>query len=222
MATRRRARSIAWIGVSVVALAGAGCCAPLDLVAGWRAATQPAAPTSGPMANNAPPPNKLAGPPPANHGPAPNQPEAPPGAAACPPHSPEPVGAAHYETPSHVLATFSQKLAAADDERKILIARLQQLEVTLEARDQALAASVHEVTAAQADIATTRADMERWKQEMLKLRDKARTIEKENLQTLQSIINMLEQVAETEPEAGPAGKPTPPPSRPPERPAHRP
>ncbi len=222
MATHRRAWSVAGVGVWVLALAGAGC-APLDLGAGWRAATQTAPPPnpSGLPANNAPPSNTPAAATTANHAPPPNKPDAPP-AAAFPPACPGGVVPASYDAPSQVLAMLSQKLAAADDERKILIARLHQLEATLEARDQALAASAQEIAAAQAEIAATRADMERWKRDMIKLRDKARTMEKENLGTLQSIISMLEQVVENEPEAGPAGKPAPPPGRPRERSVDRP
>jgi hypothetical protein len=191
MRQHNRRWSIAGTGLGLLALWATGCA---DLTFGFR-----------PLSATPPATGSL--PPPAYTASQANKPGTPLSAVGGPPPIPEPVVPAVYEPPSQILATLSQKLAAADDEHKVLAARLHQMEGLLEARDQALGASAHEIEAAQAEIARSRADIEHWKQDVTRQREKVRNMEKENLATLEAIINMLEQVVDTDTGANPPGKP---------------
>jgi hypothetical protein len=131
-----------------------------------------------------------------------------PGQAANGKHAGDGVVPASFETPSQALSAFSQKLAAAEDDRKVLTIQVQQLQGMLEAKDQALAASVREVEATRADVAATRAEMERWKERMTTLQARLRTIEKEDMGTLESLIKILEQALEEGKEPPAPGKPS--------------
>jgi hypothetical protein len=169
-------RLIGWAAIIMLALAGAGCgggLMPQFLCAGHSCTTSASA-------NDVPGAKK----------PEPGQ------AATGSAHATEGVVPASFETPSQAIAGFSQKLAAAEDDRKVLTVQLQQMQGLLEARDQALAASVREVEAARADVTATRAEMERWKEKMTTLQERLRSIEREDMGTLESIIKMLEQAVE--------------------------
>ncbi len=205
MRKHRRWWSVAGTSIGVLALFNAGC-ATLDFALG-RPTAAPAAPT---VTAPAAPAALVPAAPPANGSVQANKPGLPP-----PPGPPDAIMQAAYGSPGQALSMLSQKLAAAEDERKVLVARLHLLESLLESRDQALAASAREIDATQAEILKTRSEIERWKRDMTKMREQMRTVEKENLGTLESIINMLEQVVENDKEPGPPrpatgapGKPT--------------
>jgi uncharacterized protein (DUF342 family) len=90
----------------------------------------------------------------------------------------------------------SQKLSSLEEEKRTLTARVQELQNVLQDRERALGDAKSEVQAAKEDVARTRADLERWKQEVAGLRDRLRNAEKENVTTLQSVVQMLEQMME--------------------------
>ncbi|HLJ97716.1 MAG TPA: hypothetical protein VKU02_31430 [Gemmataceae bacterium] len=172
---------LVWAAVFLLTFAGAGCGSlmPPFLCAGHSCTT-------------APPATDAAGV---------KKPE--PGQAPRPPGSADRVVPAAFETPSEALATFAQKLAAAEDDRKVLTVRVQQLENLLEARDQALANSVREVEATRAEVVATRSEMEHWKEKMAILQERLRSIEKEDTGTLESIIKVLEQAVQEGKEIAP-------------------
>jgi uncharacterized coiled-coil protein SlyX len=87
-----------------------------------------------------------------------------------------------------------QKLAFLEDQRKTLDLRVSQLEAALEEKNRALKYAAREIEDANAEIAKTRTEMDRWKKEMVKLRERLRGSEKDSLITMQSIITMLEQL----------------------------
>lgn len=99
---------------------------------------------------------------------------------------------------------LSRKLTAAEEEKQALVAHAQQLAVLLEVKDRTLLQAEKEVRAAAEDVALTRADLQRWKEEMRLLRERLRGAEQENVATLRSLIATLERVLE--------------PGKPPERP----
>src|SRR5439155_19336443 len=144
-------RLVGWAAIIMLALAGAGCGG--GLMPQFLCAGHCTTPTS---ANDVPGAKK----------PEPGQ------AATGSAHATDGVVPASFETPSQAIAGFSQKLAAAEDDRKVLTVQLQQMQGLLEARDQALAASVREVEAARADVAATRAEMDRWKEKMTTLQER--------------------------------------------------
>jgi septal ring factor EnvC (AmiA/AmiB activator) len=94
------------------------------------------------------------------------------------------------------ISLMSQRLASTEDDRKTLAARLQQAEMQLEEKDQALAAVGHEILAATEEVARTRDELRRFKGEMEALRNRLKNAEKEDRATLESIIKMLEHMLE--------------------------
>lgn len=206
MRDQGRYRIRSGIGFLILALTGGGCITPGVV---GNASSPPPGATPPITAGSAAPANGMplqtASVATANGSPHPappagsNQPPLPPGTQAA-----APVVQAVHETPSQSAAFLSQKLAAADDEHKVLIIRLHQLEANLEARDQALVLASREIGATRTEVAATRTEMERWKREMVMLRERLRSVEKENMGTLESIIKMLEQTLAGEKEAGAA------------------
>jgi outer membrane murein-binding lipoprotein Lpp len=89
-----------------------------------------------------------------------------------------------------------QKLTQAEEEKKTLGARVQQLESQVEEREKALRQAETEVKAATMELTQARSDLQRWKQQVVGLREKLGSAEKDNLETLQSIVNALEQLLE--------------------------
>jgi len=107
------------------------------------------------------------------------------------PASPAPVS-------SDQIATVSQKLAATEDDRKLLAARMQQMEIQLQEKDKMLILSNYEVQEAAKQVSQTREELRRWKQEMETLRGQLHNAEKENKGTLDTMIRTLEQFMERE------------------------
>lgn len=184
MRNRGTRQAIGWMAAFLLVFSGAGCgtCWMPSFLCVSQSAT-PAAPVNEPGPPRLPP--QL-------------------GQAIGSPHATEGIAAASYETSSQALAMMSQKVAAIDDDRKVLTARLQQMEGLLEARDQALAAAARELEAARVDIAATRSEMERWKEKMQTQQEELRSTERKNMGTLQSIIKLLEQTMEEGKEGSPA------------------
>jgi hypothetical protein len=99
------------------------------------------------------------------------------------------------------IALVSERLAATEDDRKILAARLQQMQDLLIEKDRALIVVTREVQEATSQVAHTRAELQEWKREMAKLRDRAGSAEKDSKATLESVIRTLEQLLERDPAA---------------------
>jgi hypothetical protein len=99
---------------------------------------------------------------------------------------------AQGETATDRALMLTQKLAAVEEERKNLAARVEQLKTAVEEKDKALLQASRDVLTACEEVSHTRTDLQGWKQEMVVLRDKLHGTEKENMTNLQSIISLLE------------------------------
>jgi len=111
------------------------------------------------------------------------------------------------ESPQDVISLQSQKLAAADDDRKLLAARLAQLEATLIEKERALTDASDDITKTEDEVGRTRADIRRIKQENAVLREKLDRTEKELIDVQKQNIKMREKEQDAEaapPEAPPA------------------
>ena len=117
-----------------------------------------------------------------------------------------PLNLAAPESPQDVISMQSQKLAAADDDRKLLAARLAQLEASLIEKEKALADAADDITKTGDEITRTRSDIRRIKQENSVLRDKLDKTEKELIEVQKLNIKMREKEQDTEvaPDAAPA------------------
>jgi hypothetical protein len=142
---------------------------------------------------------------PAAKGPPPGPVEGPgfnPGARPGPhgPGAPGPLNLAggHEDMGPSQAAYLAQKLGQMEDERKVLMARTQQLEISLDERERALFETRNEVQAATDEVSRTFQDLQRLKQENANLRERLRLSEKESMQTLQSIVDLLKKMAEGE------------------------
>ena len=99
---------------------------------------------------------------------------------------------------------MSQRVASAEDDRKALAARLQLVEQELFEKEKAFARGAQEIQEATQQVQNARKEMQRWKQESEALRAKLQSIEKENRETLESVIHSMEQVVERDPSKGTA------------------
>jgi chromosome segregation ATPase len=100
------------------------------------------------------------------------------------------------------ISLMSNRLQATEDDRRVLAARLQQLESRLQEKEKVIVLSNYEVQEAARQVSQTRDELKRWKQEMETLRTQLRSSEKENKGTLETMIRTLEQFMEREKEAG--------------------
>lgn len=125
----------------------------------------------------------------------PGWPAGPPGAVPGPngglPQGPQAGGNEQF-------SLMSQRMAAAEDDRKVLAARVKQLEVQLRDKDKALVQASLEIQEAATETAKAREDLQRWRQELETVRSKLRSVERDNKTTLEAIIRTLEQFLERE------------------------
>ena len=89
---------------------------------------------------------------------------------------------------------LTQKLVTSEEEKKTLAARVQQLELTVEEKEKAQVQATQEIKAATEEVARARSELQRWKQQVVALREKLGSAEKENLETLSSIVGVLEKM----------------------------
>lgn len=116
----------------------------------------------------------------------------PPGPPAGPPG---PVNLAGYnQLAEYQAADLSQKLAELQDENKSLLARLQGVQTLLEERERAVLSSRSEVQAATQELAQARQEVTRCRQEIATLREHIRAADKENQDSMQSLVKVLESV----------------------------
>jgi hypothetical protein len=137
-------------------------------------------------------------------------PAAPPGVAKAGPSSPIPDAGQREQlaamqakgmmmTPNDQISLMSQKLAASEDDRKVLAAHLENVMAQLDEKDKALALATREVQEATAQIVRTRNDLQVWKKDALAMRDKVGNMEKEQRELLETIIKTLEKSLERDP-----------------------
>ncbi len=108
--------------------------------------------------------------------------------------------------PNEQISLISQRLMAAEDDRKVLVARVQLLENQVDDKERLLTAAKQEIQEATAQIVKTRNELQQWKKDMTALRDKLGGMEKENRETLETMIRTLEQILDRDkaPAKGPA------------------
>jgi hypothetical protein len=103
-----------------------------------------------------------------------------------------PLNLAGPESPQDVISMQAQKLKAVEDDRKLLAARLAQLEATVQDRDRELREAQEDITKTSEEINRTRADTRRVRQENADLRDKLDKSQKEVIELRKQIIKMME------------------------------
>jgi chromosome segregation ATPase len=108
------------------------------------------------------------------------------------------------------VATLTQDLGTLDDDRKALAGRVQYLEAQLAEKELALTSGLRELEGARGDLARSQEDLVRWRREMSTLRERLRNLEKENRDTMEAMIKVLERVVSKESKPGP-GEGAPPP-----------
>lgn len=97
---------------------------------------------------------------------------------------------------SDVAMAWRQRLMASEEERKVLLDRIQEIEGQLQEKNVAVRQANFEVQDSIKQIRRTRDDITRWKQEMDDLRTKIRSMEVENKATLETIVKTLERYVE--------------------------
>jgi hypothetical protein len=112
---------------------------------------------------------------------------------------PDPAMPLHQPRPlpmNEQISQMSQRLASADDDRKVLASRLHMVETQLEEKEKALAVAMREIQDATAQVVRTRNDLQQWKKDTKALRDNLGNLEKDNRETMETMIKTLEQVLE--------------------------
>ncbi|MFO0865828.1 MAG: hypothetical protein U0744_14450 [Gemmataceae bacterium] len=90
------------------------------------------------------------------------------------------------------LSLMLQKMSAIEDDRKTMAGKLQQVELQMREKDQAIVQATYEIQESTKQIRRTRDEMQNWKQEMDDMRGKLRNVERENRQTLETVVKTLE------------------------------
>jgi hypothetical protein len=100
--------------------------------------------------------------------------------------------------PNERISLMSQQLANAEDNRKVLAGRLQMVETQLAEKEKALAAATQEIQETTAQVVKTRNELQTWQKDMKNLRDKYGALEKDNRETLETMIKTLEMYLDRE------------------------
>jgi hypothetical protein len=104
-----------------------------------------------------------------------------------------------YDKPVEKAVEFAQKLAASEADNRFLSFRLRKIEADLEAREKALTEATGEVEQATSDIVKTRGDLQGLRKEVAGLREKLKQAEKDEIETMKSVIAALERLLQTQP-----------------------
>jgi hypothetical protein len=106
--------------------------------------------------------------------------------------------------PNEQITLLSEHVREAEDDRKVLNARLQQMTAQLEEKDRALVLAQHQIQEATAQVARTRKELQAWQTDVTALTVRLRTAERDNRDTLETITRTLEKMLrEREPARGP-------------------
>lgn len=104
------------------------------------------------------------------------------------------------ESPQEKFASDREVKTAQDDQRKVWQTRITWLEQQVEEKDNALQLAATEISNSTEEVARTRKELQRWKQEVTDLRDRLKTVETENKDALAAAVRMLENLLERVPE----------------------
>ncbi|MFO0966563.1 MAG: hypothetical protein U0793_13400 [Gemmataceae bacterium] len=182
----------AWLGIALASFLSAGCITVTNPFA-HKDEEHLDRPKSGPTGGPTPP---WGGPAPTPTGPGAGPGAgtgAFPGAGGPGAHGAVPTGGGGY---SEQIAYWTQRATALEEDKKTFGARMAQLEMQLRDKDRALVQASHELEDATAQVARTREDLARWKEDMEKTRAKLRAMEKDSKVTLETIIRTLEEYFE--------------------------
>jgi hypothetical protein len=113
-----------------------------------------------------------------------------------PPEQAMPLPQPHSLPMNEQISMMSQRLASAEDDRKVLASRLHLVETQLEEKEKALAVATREIQESTAQVVRARNDLQQWKKDTKTLRDRVVSMEKENRETLETMVKTLEQVLE--------------------------
>jgi hypothetical protein len=115
-----------------------------------------------------------------------------------------PLNLAGPESPQDLISMQAQSLNAAADDRKLMAARMMQLEAALQDKEKAIAEAIDDVTRTGEDLAKMRAESRHVKQEKAELQGKVEKLEKEVIELRKQIIKMMEK---EQPPEGPPMEP---------------
>lgn len=111
------------------------------------------------------------------------------------------LGLGPGESPLDRVLGMAQRLDACATETRGLQARVVALEAAAATREQALAEGLREVEAATGEVSRARAEQQSLRKEIADLKGRLRQVEKEDLDTLRSVIAALERLLEPPPPA---------------------
>jgi hypothetical protein len=112
-----------------------------------------------------------------------------------------PLNLAGPDSPQDVISIQAQSLKAAEDDHKLLAARLLQLEAALQDKEKALAEAAEDITRTADEVGRTRADIRKVRQENADLREKLDKTQKELIEVQKENIRLREK--EQEPDGPP-------------------
>jgi hypothetical protein len=107
-----------------------------------------------------------------------------------------PLNLAGPESPQDLISLQQQSLKAADDDRKLLAARVLQLEATIQDKEKAINEAIDDVGRTGEDLARMRVESRRLKQEKADLQTKVEQLEKEVIDLRKQMIKMMEKEQE--------------------------
>ena len=111
-------------------------------------------------------------------------------------------------SPYALITDLNELLAAANDDKKALVARLTYSEAQILEKEEALSSAKLEVEQSLGEVIKAREDFQQLQREILALRTRLRAAEKENKDVLESVIRLLDQMLERQPNE-PTTKPAP-------------
>ncbi len=147
-------------------------------------------------------------------------PQAPPAPGGVPPSPAPPIptdpvhlaGYAPAQPPEERVSLLIQQLAAAEDQKRVVTGRLQYLESQVDEKERAITTAAQQVGATTEEMTRLSQEVQRWKAEVTAARERVRALEQENRETLEMVVNVLQQAVERKPPVAPT---VPPPSGPP-------
>lgn len=113
------------------------------------------------------------------------------------------------EQPIDKVVDLARQLATAEDENRVLRARIRELEATGLSREQAIAEMVREVETATAEVTATQTSLKMQRAEVTALKARLRQMEEEDIRNLKELIEALEEFLKMPSPKRPSGKEAP-------------
>lgn len=113
------------------------------------------------------------------------------------------------ELPIDRVVELARQLATAEDENRVLRARIRELEANGSSREHSVAEMVREVETAASEINATQAVLRAQKTEIAALKARLQQLEEEDLQTLTILVDLLERLLKQPASRAPSGKERP-------------